>query len=147
MEFKLEFAGGLEQLVVGERRNLLISFSEPSSEVRLFHIVSFVARRLLRAKPELFAVPYTPEDPAVYEQQQQRQKELRTEEATQNTVSKENNDTTAIYSTADLLQGCMAVRGGVLALVNEVDCEVLNGADTPVKPSDTLTFISTLHGG
>ncbi|KAL8433682.1 hypothetical protein ACSSS7_003712 [Eimeria intestinalis] len=144
MEITVEFAGGLEQLVKGEPHSLLLTFSESSSEVRLFHVVSLVARRLVRAKAELFVAAYTPEDAAVYAQLQKHQEEANALDVVE---PKENEEGKAIYSTADLLQGCMAVRGGVLALVNEVDSEVLQGADTPVKPGDTVTFISTLHGG
>ncbi|KAL8453494.1 hypothetical protein Emag_001867 [Eimeria magna] len=145
MEITVEFAGGLEQLVKGEPRCLRLKFSESSSEVRLFHVVSFVARRLLRAKPELFVVPYTPENAAVYAQLQKHQEEAKAQGLTVESEGAEEEK--IIYPTADLLQGCMAVRGGVLALVNEVDSEVLQGADTPIKPADTVTFISTLHGG
>ncbi|KAL8269593.1 hypothetical protein Esti_006472 [Eimeria stiedai] len=120
------------------------SFKKSSSEVRLFHVVSFVARRLLRAKPELFVVPYTPENAAV-DGQLQKHQEPNAQVVVVESSGGEDGET--IYPTADLLQGCMAVRGGVLALVNEVDSEVLEGADTRIKPADTVTFISTLHGG
>ncbi|KAL8447350.1 hypothetical protein Emed_004454 [Eimeria media] len=147
MEITVEFAGGLEQLVKGEPRSLRLRFSESSSEVRLFHVVSFVARRLLRAKPELFVAPYTPENAAVYAQLQKHQEDAKAQGLTLESKESEEEENKTIYPTADLLQGCMAVRGGVLALVNEVDSEVLQGPDTPIKPTDTVTFISTLHGG
>ncbi|KAL8426285.1 hypothetical protein Efla_006036 [Eimeria flavescens] len=121
------------------------AYEEYSSEVRLFHIVSFVARRLLRAKPELFAAAYTPENAGVYAELQKHQAAASAAASALKPLEKE--DGKLVYSTADLLQGCMTVRGGVLALLNEVDSEVLEGADTPVKAADTVTFISTLHGG
>eukprot|EP00762_Andalucia_godoyi_P001092 ANDGO_02088.mRNA.1 Ubiquitin-related modifier 1 homolog len=39
------------------------------------------------------------------------------------------------------------VRPGILVLVNDVDWEILGGHDSPLEPSDTVVFISTLHGG
>lgn len=147
MEIKIEFAGGLEHLLKEEARSISVAFSAPSSQVRLFHVVSFVARRLLCGKPELFAAPYTPEDPEVYAQLQRHQKEAAAGEATSDSDDEQSEDGKKVYSTLDLLQGCMAVRGGVLALVNEIDCEVLEGQQTPISSSDTVTFISTLHGG
>lgn len=38
-------------------------------------------------------------------------------------------------------------RPGILVLVNEVDFEVIGKYDYIVKPSDTVLFVSTLHGG
>lgn len=40
-----------------------------------------------------------------------------------------------------------ALRPGVLALVNDVDCEVLGGGDYVLADGDAVSFISTLHGG
>lgn len=41
-----------------------------------------------------------------------------------------------------------ALRPGILALVNDTDCEVMGGVDQyAVQDGDTVAFISTLHGG
>uniref|UniRef100_A0A914GV20 Ubiquitin-related modifier 1 homolog n=1 Tax=Globodera rostochiensis TaxID=31243 RepID=A0A914GV20_GLORO len=40
-----------------------------------------------------------------------------------------------------------SVRPGVLVLVNDTDWEILGGLDAQLKDGDTVTFISTLHGG
>ena len=39
------------------------------------------------------------------------------------------------------------LRPGILALVNDVDAEVLGGADYVIEEGDAVAFISTLHGG
>lgn len=39
------------------------------------------------------------------------------------------------------------LRPGILALVNDVDCEVLGGASYVIEDGDAVAFISTLHGG
>ncbi|KAJ2525446.1 Ubiquitin- modifier 1 [Coemansia sp. RSA 2049] len=36
---------------------------------------------------------------------------------------------------------------GILVIVNEVDWEVEDGADTRLETGDSVLFISTLHGG
>lgn len=41
----------------------------------------------------------------------------------------------------------LTVRAGVLVLVNDVDWELEDGLGTLLHPNDTVTFISTLHGG
>lgn len=38
-------------------------------------------------------------------------------------------------------------RPGILVLINEADWELDGGIDAKVKSGDTVTFISTLHGG
>ncbi|VDD93988.1 unnamed protein product [Enterobius vermicularis] len=48
---------------------------------------------------------------------------------------------------AYLLVANDTVRPGVLVLVNDVDWEVLSGVDTTLKEGDTVTFLSTIHGG
>ena len=40
-----------------------------------------------------------------------------------------------------------SVRPGILVLVNEVDWELCEALDYVLQPSDTILFISTLHGG
>lgn len=39
------------------------------------------------------------------------------------------------------------LRPGILALVNDVDAEVMGGASYVLEEGDTVAFISTLHGG
>lgn len=39
------------------------------------------------------------------------------------------------------------VRPGILVLVNDTDWELLGELNYSIKPNDTITFISTLHGG
>uniref|UniRef100_A0A914V7E9 Ubiquitin-related modifier 1 homolog n=1 Tax=Plectus sambesii TaxID=2011161 RepID=A0A914V7E9_9BILA len=39
------------------------------------------------------------------------------------------------------------VRPGILVLVNDTDWELLGELSYVIKPNDTITFISTLHGG
>lgn len=39
------------------------------------------------------------------------------------------------------------VRPGILVLINDTDWELEGGIDAEIKDGDTLTFISTLHGG
>ncbi|KAF7633401.1 Ubiquitin-related modifier 1-like protein [Meloidogyne graminicola] len=39
------------------------------------------------------------------------------------------------------------VRPGVLVLVNQTDWEIIGGLDADLSDGDTVTFISTLHGG
>ncbi|CDJ44412.1 hypothetical protein, conserved [Eimeria tenella] len=171
MELTLEFGGGLEQLVLGEKKRMKVHFSEASPRVKLFHVISFVARRLLSGKAELFAGAYTPQDAGVYAQLQADRRalgEFKTDflresaesefekgsakEEVQNEtpfpqLTAESRLSSPAFHTRDLLAGCMQTRAGVLALVNEVDSEVLQGLQTPVSHGDTVTFISTLHGG
>lgn len=53
-----------------------------------------------------------------------------------------------ITSNAELFStGDVVVRPGVLVLINDVDWEVGNGADSILHDGDRVTFISTLHGG
>lgn len=40
-----------------------------------------------------------------------------------------------------------SVRAGILVLINDVDWELEGGVEAVVKEGDTITFISTLHGG
>lgn len=40
-----------------------------------------------------------------------------------------------------------SVRPGILVLINDVDWELLSGVEYEVQSGDTITFISTLHGG
>ncbi|XP_037303055.1 LOW QUALITY PROTEIN: ubiquitin-related modifier 1-like [Manduca sexta] len=44
------------------------------------------------------------------------------------------------------LQG-ESVRPGILVLINDTDWELYGELDYELQPSDTITFISTLHGG
>ncbi|VDN52370.1 unnamed protein product [Dracunculus medinensis] len=39
------------------------------------------------------------------------------------------------------------VRPGILVLINDTDWELLSQLSTELKDGDTITFISTLHGG
>ena len=39
------------------------------------------------------------------------------------------------------------VRPGILVLVNDADWDLLGQTDCQIKDGDTVTFISTLHGG
>jgi ubiquitin related modifier 1 len=39
------------------------------------------------------------------------------------------------------------VRPGILVLINEVDWELFGETDYAIAEGDTVTFISTLHGG
>jgi ubiquitin related modifier 1 len=39
------------------------------------------------------------------------------------------------------------VRPGILVLVNDVDWDLLGGLDHVLSPTDSVLFISTLHGG
>ncbi|CDJ67945.1 hypothetical protein, conserved [Eimeria necatrix] len=174
MEVTLEFGGGLEQLVRGEKKRIKVFFSEKSPRVKLFHLISFVARRLLAARPESFAAAYTPEDAGVYAQLQAdrrargevegaifetfglsglekeenlREVENKTSFSPLSAETPRNSAAFHSFSTPDLLAGAMQTAAGVLALVNEVDAEVLEGPLTPIADKDTVTFIATLHGG
>lgn len=40
-----------------------------------------------------------------------------------------------------------SVRAGILVLINDVDWELEGGIEAVIKEEDTITFISTLHGG
>ena len=40
-----------------------------------------------------------------------------------------------------------SVRPGILVLVNDTDWELLGELDYEIHPKDTISFISTLHGG
>ena len=40
-----------------------------------------------------------------------------------------------------------SVRPGILVLINDVDWEIEGQLDYLLRPDDTITFISTLHGG
>uniref|UniRef100_A0A1I8AWT7 Ubiquitin-related modifier 1 homolog n=1 Tax=Steinernema glaseri TaxID=37863 RepID=A0A1I8AWT7_9BILA len=50
-------------------------------------------------------------------------------------------------STPDLLIKDGNVRPGILVLVNDTDWELLGNVDTVISEGDTVTFLSTLHGG
>ena len=39
------------------------------------------------------------------------------------------------------------VRPGIIVLVNDTDWELLDADEYKVQPNDTVSFISTLHGG
>jgi len=39
------------------------------------------------------------------------------------------------------------LEGGILCVVNETDLDILEGGDTPLRETDTVHFISTMHGG
>jgi len=39
------------------------------------------------------------------------------------------------------------VRPGILVLINDIDWELLGGLETILSDDDTVSFISTLHGG
>ena len=40
-----------------------------------------------------------------------------------------------------------SVRPGIIVLVNDTDWELLDTLDYTVKEGDSVSFISTLHGG
>ncbi|PVU84774.1 hypothetical protein BB559_007428 [Furculomyces boomerangus] len=40
-----------------------------------------------------------------------------------------------------------SIRPGILVLINEVDWELEDGPEYELSNNDTITFISTLHGG
>ncbi|KAJ8970309.1 hypothetical protein NQ317_000769 [Molorchus minor] len=40
-----------------------------------------------------------------------------------------------------------SVRPGILVLVNDSDWELMDTVNYPIQSKDTITFISTLHGG
>lgn len=42
---------------------------------------------------------------------------------------------------------CVCRRPGILCLINDVDWELEDKGSYLVQPNDTITFISTLHGG
>ncbi|TKR86904.1 hypothetical protein L596_011403 [Steinernema carpocapsae] len=50
-------------------------------------------------------------------------------------------------STPDLLIKDGTVRPGILVLVNDCDWELTGGLDSEISAGDTITFLSTLHGG
>ena len=41
----------------------------------------------------------------------------------------------------------LGLRPGILALVNDVDIEVVGGVEYVVQDRDVISFVSTLHGG
>ncbi|CAK5070429.1 unnamed protein product [Meloidogyne enterolobii] len=47
----------------------------------------------------------------------------------------------------DMLIQRNTVRPGVLVLVNQTDWEIIGGMNADLNDGDTVTFISTLHGG
>jgi ubiquitin related modifier 1 len=47
----------------------------------------------------------------------------------------------------DLFVQGESLRPGILVLINDVDWELENQYEYVVKESDTIVFISTLHGG
>lgn len=52
-----------------------------------------------------------------------------------------------IFCRAFLLVEKETVRPGILVLINDTDWELLSQLSTELKDGDTITFISTLHGG
>ena len=46
-----------------------------------------------------------------------------------------------------MLASAPCSRPGILVLINDVDWELEGTLEYVVQPSDTLVFISTLHGG
>lgn len=47
----------------------------------------------------------------------------------------------------DLFVSGNSVRPGILVLINDVDWEIEGTKNYKLKNNDTITFISTLHGG
>jgi ubiquitin related modifier 1 len=47
----------------------------------------------------------------------------------------------------DLFMQGESVRPGILVLVNDTDWELLGELDYVIQPNDSISFISTLHGG
>lgn len=47
----------------------------------------------------------------------------------------------------DSTPGHVTLRPGILCLVNDVDWEIEGGLDYSISDQDSITFISSLHGG
>ena len=39
------------------------------------------------------------------------------------------------------------LEGGILCIVNDTDIDIVDGTDTEIQDTDTIHFISTMHGG
>uniref|UniRef100_A0A0N4Z4S4 Ubiquitin-related modifier 1 homolog n=1 Tax=Parastrongyloides trichosuri TaxID=131310 RepID=A0A0N4Z4S4_PARTI len=49
--------------------------------------------------------------------------------------------------TPELLIQDGTVRPGILVLINDCDWEIMDGINAVINNNDTITFLSTLHGG
>lgn len=54
---------------------------------------------------------------------------------------------TLVTDRPELLVHAGTVRPGILVLINDCDWELVGELSYLIEPDDTITFISTLHGG
>ncbi|EPT28789.1 ubiquitin related modifier protein [Toxoplasma gondii ME49] len=158
----VEFCGGLEQLTKAKAKTLALKFSASSrrgcsagseggcgtngraATVKMYQLVSFLSSYVVVEKPELFAEAYEPAASEEEGEARQMYEEERRE------LAKETQETQLLFSSDLLLSTTlspMRIKPGILALVDDVDVEVLGGMEAPVPPGSCVTFISTLHGG
>lgn len=113
---------------------------EAEETLPLYQVVGFLSSFVINERPDMFADAYegTLPPPATEVAQRQQREE-------------EDAKVDGVYPIEYVLPGGfsppMQLRPGVLALINDIDAEVLGGMEAPVRPSDCVTFISTLHGG
>ncbi|CBZ53513.1 conserved hypothetical protein [Neospora caninum Liverpool] len=161
----VEFCGGLEQLTEKKTKTLPLRFlplRQPPSPacaapdggenagkgqktVKLYQLVSFLSSHVVVEKPELFAEAYEPPCRA----DREGEGGLVAGESREPARDTEGRNE-AVFST-DLLcaptLSPMRIKPGILALIDDVDVEVLGGMEAPVPSGSCVTFISTLHGG
>lgn len=165
MRVAVSFEGGLDSIVVGERRQLRFNFhsegavegslkssSSPDSStpvLRIFHLVAFLSKVFV-TKPELFSRPYTPGHPDLGQQQGEANAKVNTQKeefSPEELLRAVQSDEELQFPLNSLLSEGAALAGGILCLVNGVDYEVLESLETPIHDKDNVIFISTLHGG
>ncbi|KEP67161.1 UNVERIFIED_CONTAM: ubiquitin related modifier protein [Hammondia hammondi] len=162
----VEFCGGLEQLTKAKAKTLPLRFAassrrgcSPGSEggcgtngraatVKLYQLVSFLSSHVIVEKPELFAEAY---EPSASEEECEARHTYDAEERRELANETQETQETQLLLSSDLLLSKtlspMRIKPGILALVDDVDVEVLGGMEALVPPGSCVTFISTLHGG
>ncbi|GIX61928.1 ubiquitin-related modifier 1-like protein [Babesia caballi] len=121
-EILLEFSGGLDTLTLKQTKQLQLRVLTESITVR--QLVAYVRKNAFGAKKDIFAHP----------------PELDISDCREIEVQ---GDCPGILNMSERSH----VKPGVLVLIDDVDWELLGGGDCIVKGKQSISFISSLHGG
>lgn len=161
MRVSVSFEGGLDSIVIGESRQLRFIFEDGGSSaappeassskpaLRLFHLVAFLSKAFV-TKPALFSRPYSIQDVQLRILQSDAKAKAQGEAvmcSEEELLRQVQSGEEMKFPLSSLLPDEAALAGGILCLVNDIDFEVLESLETPIRDGDSVTFISTLHGG
>lgn len=121
---ELKFLGGLESYLANKQKNY-VSLEIDSNEVTFENLIAYVRNHIVVERKDVFSDVV---------------------------ISNGDHKRCRIYidgieHTPFNLNGKAKIKAGIIVLVNECDWEVLNTYAYKIKDSDSICFLSTLHGG